>query len=214
MKVKYWMTKDPVTIGPDEPISEAARIMKERGFRRLPVMENGRLAGLVTYRQIVEAQPSSVSTLSKHEARYLINKMKVKDVMRRNPITVSPEDDVLNALMEGHRKGLGAYPVVTGEHLVGIVTATDLFELITHIIGAVDRKDFVYLSEAADKINDSSYLPRIITLLAGHGIALLSFLVFPRREAAETAVFLLKVSPGRGPEAADVLTVSGFQLLE
>ena len=214
MKVKYWMTKDPVTIGPDEPISEAARVMKERGFRRLPVMDNGRLAGLVTYRQIVEAQPSSVSTLSKHEARYLVNKMKVRDVMRKNPITVSPEDDVLNALMEGHKKGLGSYPVVTGEHLVGIVTATDLFELITHIIGAVDRNDFVYLSDDGGQIQEPNYLSRIITLLAGHGISLLSFLVFPRRESAGTAVILLKVSTGRGPEAAEVLTAGGFQLLE
>ena len=214
MKVKYWMTKEPVTIGPDEPIAEAARVMKERGFRRLPVMDNGRLAGLVTYRNILEAQPSSVSTLSVHEARYLVAKLKVSDVMRKNPITVSPDDDVLTALMEGHKKGIGAYPVLDSGHLVGIVTATDLFDLVVHIFGVVDRHDFIYLAETPDKIQDSNYLPRLITLLAGHGISLLSFLSFPQRESKESSVVLIKISAGRRQEAVEVLTAGGYRILD
>lgn len=214
MKVKYWMTKEPVTIGPDEPIAEAARVMKERGFRRLPVMDNGKLVGLVTYRNILEAQPSSVSTLSVHEARYLVAKLKVSDVMRKNPITVAPDDDVLTALMEGHKKGIGAYPVLEGGHLVGIVTATDLFDLVVHIFGVVERNDFIYLSETPDKINDLGYLPRLTTILAGHGIAMLSFLSFPQRESGETSVVLIKISHGRRQEAVDVLAAGGYQILD
>ena len=214
MKVKYWMTKEPVTIGPDEPIAEAARVMKERGFRRLPVMDNGKLVGLVTYRNILEAQPSSVSTLSVHEARYLVAKLKVSDVMRKNLLTVAPDDDVLTALMEGHKKGIGAYPVLDSGHLVGIVTATDLFDLVVHIFGVVDRNDFIYLAETPDKINDAGYLPRLITILAGHGISLLSFLSFPQRESRQTSVVLIKISPGRRQEAVDVLAAGGYQIMD
>jgi len=214
MKVKYWMTREPVTIAPDEPIAEAARVMKERGFRRLPVMDNGRLAGLVTYRNILEAQPSSVSTLSVHEARYLVAKLKVSDVMRKNPITVSPDDDVLTALMEGHKKGIGAYPVLDNGHLVGIVTATDLFDLVVHIFGVVDRNDFIYLDETPDKIEDAGYLPRLITLLAGHGIYLQSFLTFPQRESHGKSVVLIKISTGRRREAVEVLAAGGYETLD
>ena len=212
MKVKYWMTKDPVTISPDAPIVDAARLMKERGVRRLPVMDNGRLVGLVTYRNILEAQPSSVSTLSKQEARYLIAKMKVSDVMRKNPVTVSPEDDVLTALMEGNKKGLGCYPVVAGGHLVGIITATDLFDLITQALGINERDNFVYLSERNDNLADPTYLSRIISLLAGHGITLLSFLSFPQRDLPEKAVVFLKVSPGRRDDAAEILKAAEYNL--
>jgi Predicted transcriptional regulator, contains C-terminal CBS domains len=213
MKVKYWMTKDPVTIGPDAPITEAARLMKERQVRRLPVMDDGRLVGLVTYRNILEAQPSSVSTLSKQEARYLVAKMKVSDVMRKNPITVSPEDDVLSALMEGNKKGLGCYPVVAGGHLVGIVTATDLFDLIVQALGAAERDNFVYLNEHNERLADPSYLSRILTLLAGHGITLLSFLSFPQRDIIEKSVVFLKLSPGRRDEAVDILNAANYNLL-
>ncbi|UQZ90226.1 hypothetical protein C4J81_13850 [Deltaproteobacteria bacterium Smac51] len=213
MKVKYWMTKDPVTIAPDALIADAARIMKERGFRRLPVMDNGKLVGLVTYRNILEAQPSSVSTLSVHEARYLATKVLVKDVMRKNPITVGPDDDVLTALLEGHQKGLGAYPVVDGDKLVGIVTATDLFDLVIHILGADEREDFVYLSEDAAKTGQSDYLTRIIALMAEKDIALLNVLTFPQKDSTDKVVTLLKLSPGRGSEAAEALTETGYHLL-
>lgn len=213
MKVKYWMTKDPVTISPDAPMADAARLMKEKGVRRLPVMDDGRLVGLVTYRNILESQPSSVSTLSKQEARYLIAKMKVSDVMRKNPVTVSPEDDVLTALVEGNRQGLGCYPVVAGGHLVGIITATDLFDLITQALGIKERDDFIYLSEHKDRLADSAYLSRILTLLAGHGITLLSFLSFPQRDLPEKSVVFLKVSPGRRKEAAEILGAAQYSLI-
>ena len=213
MKVKYWMTKDPVTISPDAPMADAARLMKEKGVRRLPVMDDGRLVGLVTYRNILESQPSSVSTLSKQEARYLVAKMKVSDVMRRNPVTVSPEDDVLTALVEGNRRGLGCYPVVAGGHLVGIITATDLFGLITQALGLGERDNFIYLSEHRDRLADPTYLSRILTLLAGHGISLLSFLSFPQRDLSEKAVVFLKVSPGRRDEAAEILLAAEYSLI-
>jgi CBS domain-containing protein len=213
MKVKYWMTKDPVTIAPDALVSDAARIMKEHGFRRLPVMDNGRLAGLVTYRNILEAQPSSVSTLSVHEARYLASKVLVKDVMRKNPITVGPDDDVLTAMLDGHQKGLGSYPVVDGDKLVGIVTATDLFNLVIHILGADAREDFVYISEDAAKTRDPEYLTGLIARLAEKNIAILNFLTFAQKDSADKAVTLLKLSPGRGPEAAEALALAGHTLL-
>ena len=214
MKVKYWMTKNPVTIAPDASVNEAVRIMKEHDFRRLPVMENGRLMGLVTYRNILEAQPSAVSTLSVHEARYLVDKLKVSDVMRKNPLTVSPDDDVIAAMIEGQRKGLGAYPVVENGILVGIVTTSDLFDLVVHILGSAAQSDFIYLTDKMEKFEETDFVPRLITLLAAHGITLQSYLVFPRKETAGSSIMLLKITPGRQRETVDLLLTSGFTVLD
>lgn len=215
MKIKYWMTKNPVTISPSATIAEASRVMKERGFRRLPVMEGGKLVGLVTYRNILEAQPSSVSTLSVHEARYLASKVTVRDVMRKNVRTVGPDDDVLAALLEGHDHGLGAYPVMDGDSLVGIITATDLFDLVVHILGANDkeRADFVYLSADAASCAQAGYLPGLSETLGAQGLALINFLTFPQKDAPDKVVTLLKVGPGQGLAAATLLSEKGYHLL-
>ena len=214
MKVKYWMTKNPVTIAPDASVNEAVRIMKEHDFRRLPVMENGRLMGLVTYRNILEAQPSAVSTLSVHEARYLVDKLKVSDVMRKNPLTVSPDDDVIAAMIEGQRKGLGAYPVVENGILVGIVTTSDLFDLVVHILGAAAQSDFIYLTDKTEKLEETGCVTRLIALLAAHGITLQSYLVFPQKETAGSSIMFLKITPGRQKEAVELLLTGGFTVLD
>lgn len=213
MQVKYWMTKNPVTIAPDALVSDAARIMKERSFRRLPVMDNGKLVGLVTWRNILEAQPSSVSTLSVHEARYLAAKVLVKDVMRKNPFTVSPDDDVLAALLYGQKQGLGAFPVMDGDRLVGIVTAADLFDLIIHILGADRREAFVYLAATAAQVGAKDYLMGILSLLSEKNLTLLNFMTCPQRESAEQVVTILRVAPGQGEAAAEALKAAGHTLL-
>ena len=92
MKVKHWMTKDPITVSPETLAVEAQKIMKENKIRRLPVVDKGKLVGMVTFRNLIEAAPSSASSLSIHELNYLIMKIKVKDLMKKNVITVSPED--------------------------------------------------------------------------------------------------------------------------
>lgn len=213
MKVKYWMTKDPVTIGPDETINEAARIMQERGFRRLPVMDGGRLVGLVTRRNILDAQPSAASTLSVHEARYLVDKLKVSDVMRRSPVTVASEDDVLKAVMEGHQKRIGAFPVVDDGRLVGIVTVSDLFNLIMHILGAGDREDFIYLEGRKDEVATPGYLSKLAGAIAWKNIAVLNFLSFPSKEDPEKTMVLIRISSGHRAEAVELLGSGGFKVL-
>ncbi len=212
MKIKNWMTKDPVTIGPDEPITEAARIMKERGFHRLPVIKGDHLVGLVTDGRIQAARPSPVSTLSRQEARYLATKIKVSDVMLKDPVTVSPEDDALTALVAGYQKKLGAYPVVADGRLKGIVTSTDFFKLMIHILGAGNREDFLIVSTTAEEVENPTFAARLVDILGGHGIAVLSLISFPCQGLGRPMAVLVKVLPGQARNAADLLAGGGFQL--
>jgi CBS domain-containing protein len=124
------MTPDPITVGPNTTLPEAARLMKECNIHRLPVVDNERLVGIVTLGDIREASPSNAHSLSIYELNYLIARLTVGEIMTRDPITVTPDMSVEAAarLMLEHK--IGGLPVMDGDHLVGIITETDIFRLL------------------------------------------------------------------------------------
>ncbi len=131
IKVKDWMTSPVVTINPDLAISKAHQLMKENGIRRLPVMEDGKLVGIVTIGDIREASPSDATTLSIWELNYLWAQLTVDRVMTRHVRTVSPEASIIDAaqLMLDHK--VSGLPVVDeAGTLVGILTESDVFRML------------------------------------------------------------------------------------
>lgn len=137
MKVKDRMTAQVFTIGMDANVNEAFRIMKEKNIRRLPVMDHGRLAGIITLSDLNQAAPSAATSLSIHELNYLLARTKVKDVFppHQEVITVTPQTYIETAakLMLQHQ--ISGLPVLEGEQLVGIITETDLFRALIDILG-------------------------------------------------------------------------------
>lgn len=127
MIVKEIMTKNPVTISPDESVPSAVALLKSHGFRRLPVMDRGKLIGIVTDRDLKEAMPSSATSLSIWEVTYLLGKLKVHEVMSKSVVTVAEDARVEDAAYTLLRHKFGALPVVDAKgELVGIVTVTDV----------------------------------------------------------------------------------------
>lgn len=126
MIVKDWMKRDPITVGLEEGVSSAWRILKDKRIRHLPVVEKGRLVGIVSDRDLREALPSPATSLSIYEVHYLLDRVKVREVMSRFVLTASPEMPIVEAarLMASHK--VGCLPVVDGEKLVGIITETDV----------------------------------------------------------------------------------------
>lgn len=135
MLVREWMTPDPQTVNASTPVMEAMQRLREGGFRRLPVMQNGRLIGIVTDRDLKEATPSKATTLSIYELNYLLSKLVVKDVMRSPVITVRVDDPIEQAalLMEEHR--VSGLPVLEDGKLIGILTITDLMRALVSFLG-------------------------------------------------------------------------------
>jgi len=135
MLVKDFMTPDPVTITPDTSHSDAVRIMREHGFRRLPVVnKNGQLVGIVVEKDLLSTQPSPATTLSIWEIHNLLSKLKVKDFMSRPVYTVEedwPIEDAARIMVE-HK--IGCLPVMRDGKLVGIITETDLFKAFTQML--------------------------------------------------------------------------------
>jgi acetoin utilization protein AcuB len=128
--VKDWMTPDPITICPETTLPEANRLMKECGIRRLPVVENGHLVGIITLGDVREASPSAATSLSIYELNYLISRLTVGKMMTPNPITIAPDTSIEAAarLMLEHK--IGSLPVVDGARVIGIITESDIFRLL------------------------------------------------------------------------------------
>lgn len=135
MFVKDKMTPNPVTVTPDVSISTAFGIMKEQSFRRLPVVQGGKLIGIVTEKELQQVSPSKATTLSVFELNYLLEKTTIKDAMSRDPITVQDDDLIEKAALLMRTNKVGALPVMHGDRLVGLITESDIFDAFIDTMG-------------------------------------------------------------------------------
>lgn len=136
MYIRDYMKSPVITVTPDTLLDDALRTMHQNHIRRLPVVENGKLVGLVTRHGLREAMPSPLVPLSIWGIHYQLSKMKVRDVMITDVITVTPDTTIqeVAALSEQHR--IGTFPVVDNKGiLVGILTGTDLLHLLVQMLG-------------------------------------------------------------------------------
>ncbi|MEW5723806.1 MAG: CBS and ACT domain-containing protein [Thermodesulfobacteriota bacterium] len=140
MLVKDWMNTDLVTVDPEDSIIHAAGLLKQHGIKMLPVMKNGDLLGVVTDRDLKHAMASNASTLEKHELRYLLDRVRVGEVMSRPPVTV-PLDYTLEETAEILlQKKISGAPVVDHEAgLVGTIAQEDIFAALIALTGLSKR---------------------------------------------------------------------------
>ena len=137
MLVRKWMTPNPVTVRATDPISEAIHKMKEHDIRHLPVMDEGRLVGIVSDRDLKEFSPSPATALDVYEMHYILSKARVADAMRKDPLRVAPDDTIEKAALLMHDNKIGCLPVVEADgKLVGILTQEDVFEALVRVTGA------------------------------------------------------------------------------
>ena len=112
MYVKDNMVSSPITIGPDQSVSEAIDIMSENELHRLPVVdENGKLVGLVTEGVIASNTPNKASSLSVFELNYLLNKLSIKDIMIKDVITIGKDALLEEAATVLRKYDIGCLPV-------------------------------------------------------------------------------------------------------
>lgn len=131
--VKDWMTPAPITVHPQDTLPHVRKLMDEHHIRRLPVVEDEELVGIITIGDIREAQPSDVNTLRSYEAEYLVNLITVDTVMTPEPITVAPENTIAETAQIMLERKISGLPVMKNDRLVGIITETDFCRLLTQI---------------------------------------------------------------------------------
>ncbi len=132
--VADWMSTPPLLIAPNTSLASAQRIMEEHQVRRLPVVAQGRLVGIVTSGDLRAAQPSAATTLSVFEWNTLLNRVTVAEIMTRDPVTVSCDNSILEAAQLMLTAKIGGLPVMDGSTVVGVITESDLFRLLVKLI--------------------------------------------------------------------------------
>lgn len=136
-RIAEWMSSPPIVIPATTTLADAQHLMERRQVRRLPVTQDGRLMGIVTWGDLRAAWPSTATTLSVHEWRNLLEQATVTECMSHNPITLPPDATVLEAAQTMLTHKIGGVPVVTDGEVVGVITESDLLRLlITEVTGA------------------------------------------------------------------------------
>lgn len=130
------MSRPVISVSPEEPINEVLAMFREEHIRRAPVIKEGKLVGIVSERDLLNASPSSVTTLSVWEMNYLISKVTVKNVMTKKVITVDKDIPIEEAARIMADKKIGGLPVVSAGRVVGMITETDLFKIFLELMGA------------------------------------------------------------------------------
>ena len=126
MKVKEWMTKDPITLDEEDIVKQAVMVVLRKQVRHLPVLAKGRLVGIVSDRDLKRALPSVAAGASPEEYQRFMNNTRIADIMVKDPLFCSPDTDVIDVLRLFFVEKIGALPVIDGGEVVGIVSQTDI----------------------------------------------------------------------------------------
>jgi acetoin utilization protein AcuB len=177
MRIKDLMTKNPITVDSETLVLDAQKIMKENNIRRLPVLDKAKLVGIVTKHDLLLASPSPATSLSIHELNYLLSKMKVKELMKKNPVTFTPDTPFEEALRVGQEKKIGSFPVVDKGKLVGIATESDIVRFLTHALGIREEGSRITIEGLGGNWGD---LEKIISIVNQHQTIILSMMSMQR----------------------------------
>lgn len=123
------MSLSPVTIKSSAPLEDAIRLLVKHNIRELPVVEHGKLIGIVTDRDIRQVSPSYPVFRDEEEIRDCLRRLTVSCAMSLDPVVVSPVTDLIEAAKLMIQYRIGSLPVVDGDRLVGIISVTDLLKL-------------------------------------------------------------------------------------
>ena len=136
MLVKNWMSKNVITVDINDSMQDAIKRLKENDIKMLPVMKKGKLAGIITDRDLKRASASDATSLDVHELLFLLSKIKIKDIMTKDPIMI-PQDFTVEETAEILLKNkISGAPVTDNEgQVVGTITQTDLFKVLISLTG-------------------------------------------------------------------------------
>ncbi len=158
MRVAKWMTSKPITLSPSDSLARAIHVMKEKKIRRIPILsETGKLVGIVSDRDLKDVSPSRATTLDIWELHYVLDKLKLADIMTKKPWTVSPETPIEKAALLMMEKRIESLPVLDSKgNLVGILTEGDVFRALVELTGVARKKTRVslLLPDKAGSIRD------------------------------------------------------------
>jgi acetoin utilization protein AcuB len=135
MLVGERMTRPVLFVAPEMPVQDALAQMRKERVSRYPVLKKGKLVGIVSDDDLLNAAPSDATSLSVWEVNYLLSKITVERVMTKEVITVTEDAPLEEAALIMADQRIGGIPVVRGEDVVGMITQTDIFRVFLEMLG-------------------------------------------------------------------------------
>ncbi|MDP8940788.1 MAG: CBS and ACT domain-containing protein [Actinomycetota bacterium] len=176
LRVRDAMTREVITLEPEASAARAWGICREKGIRHLPIVEEGRLLGLVSDRDLRDVSPPRAG----RDQENTLGWVRVRDIMSTDVVTIHPLDTIDHAAREIHDRKIGCLPVVADGELVGIVTSQDMMRTLAFLIGAQDRGSWVEVEVQ----NEPGMLANITDIIRDRHVNISSVFVAPAERAS------------------------------
>jgi acetoin utilization protein AcuB len=173
------MSRPVISVTPEMPINDALAMFKKEHIRRAPVMKNGKMVGIVSEHDLLNAAPSQVTTLSVWEMNYLLSKVTVERVMTKKVQTVDYDTPIEEAARMMADTKIGGMPVMRSGKVVGVITETDLFKIFLELMGA--RSKAIRVTATVE--DKPGQLAKITKAISDAGGNFVSFGVFSGEDA-------------------------------
>mgnify|MGYP000860377691 FL=1 len=207
MFVKDFMTKNPVTVPADAPITFAADLMQKKQLKRLPVVEGDQLVGIVTEKDIAKALPSPATTLSRYEINYLTEKITVSEVMTKKVYVTNPEATAEEATMLMRQEDVGCLPVLDNGKLVGIITESNVFDALTKLFG-LDRSGLRITVHVQDRLG---VIADLTTLIKNLKLTIISIATYPVTD--HSALIVLRIAANEAEPVIAALQEANYEVV-
>lgn len=182
LRVRDAMTREVFTLGPQDSAARALALCREHGIRHLPVVDGGRLAGLVSDRDLRDVSPPRGSA----DAENTLGWVRLADIMTRDVATAHPLDTIEHAAHRIHSQRIGCLPVVADGELAGIVTSSDMMRTLTELIGASERGSWAEVEVP----NEPGALASVATLVGGLGVNIAGVFLSPAKQSTRRVIVL------------------------
>ncbi len=189
MLVGERMSRPVISITRDMPIHDALALFKKEKIRRAPVLKDGKLIGIISDKDLLNASPSQATSLSVWEMNYMLSKITVKQVMTRDVLTVQVDTPIEEAARLMADNKIGGVPVMKADKVVGMITETDLFKIFLELMGA-RTKGIRVTAIAEDHPGQLAMITKAIADVGGNFISFGQFAT----EDGKTVIVTFKVA--------------------
>lgn len=210
MYVGWSMKTYLITASPSTSVLKARELMDNHKISHLPVTDGrARLLGIVTDRDLKQAWASPASTLSVYELTYVLQKLTVESIMTRDVLTATPDMTIERAARMIHDNKIGALPVVKDDKLVGIITSTDLMEVLLVALGMSDDSARVSILVR----NRIGVLADVGRIMQQAGVNIRSVVTAPLQGVDDVWQMILRVNAAAQTKAVELLRDAGFKVI-
>lgn len=205
LRVRDSMTRDVATLGPEASVAQAWELCRERKVRHIPIVEDGRLVGLISDRDLRDASP--VRKTGDGGEENVFGWASMRDIMTTDVLTIGPFDTIDHAAREIHERKIGCLPVVDGDELVGIITSSDMMRTLIELFGAGNRGTWIEVEVP----NEPGALAGIVDTVRDRKVNIASVLVAPAHRAQNRTI-VLRLETTNPKAIVDSLESSGYDV--